>query len=273
MAIVGKVAPGSPQWYQIIAKMCDDIMDKNKVLKVGHFEIKWCNARDHLAYKRFEALHYHPRRRCKLRDLATYDLKQDKHLHINNNDELYIKLVHRILNDSKQYLRFEKCAGCGEAGAPTTDNLPVAWHMKCWLLSLGYHPQASMGYTKHFSDQLGPKIMRMFPKLQTCEFRELFETMTDIFYIQLYDINTKGKHTRKRFNDKDKTYSGICSFNLEKLQKDSKYFHYVIDLMVRKHEWYDIGICYSNISYDSFVKNSQFKSKRQAIANCSYQKR
>ncbi|MGB1096977.1 MAG: hypothetical protein ACPG2Y_00080, partial [Acholeplasmataceae bacterium] len=184
---------------------------------------------------------------------------------IVTNDNNYIGMVKRILSEYDEHLIFVACMGCGEQSAPTTDNLPMGWHMKCWLKCLDKDPEAAHGYTIHLEKELAPRIHKLFPKLQPHQFRELYETCADIFWLQLYNLKTRGKHINQRLNDPKQTYSGICSFSLEQMKKDSNYFKYILDLMYIKHYWHERDIKYSCITYKSFMEYVQ----KQANKTCN----
>lgn len=256
------VKPGTPQWDELVMNEKRALVNRNNILQVGEIQIKWCEPSHHLAYKRVEALKWHWRKNCSLKEMDVSDLVADAKFDIINDDSSFMKIVPRILNDSEKHLITIKCMGCGKGGAPTTDNNPSAWHMKCWQKCLDTKPEAAAGYCFHLESELAPRIHKYWPKLQACEFREIYETSADIFWLQLFDLKTQNKYVKQRINDQWKYYTGIrAGFDLEKMSKDKKYFEYVIEMMHFKHEWYSRKIPYRCVTYESFVQSEQARLK------------
>ena len=242
------------------------LVSSNNVINVGHFEIKWSVAKHHLAYKRFCGIQNLV---GSLSQLYTSDLKPHKNLDIYTDDDQFVKMALRALIQCKRRLIYVNCVGCGLSGAPTTDNVPIGWHAKCWVTCLDTDERAADGYIKHLEKDLPQRINKYFPKLQPSVFKSLYDTLSDIFWIQLYDLKTLGKHRMIRYNDVDQVYSGICSFNILHMKQNRQYFDHIIKLMHQKQDWYSMGIKYSCITYDSFRKtlqkaqcNSECKDKR-----------
>lgn len=228
-------------------------------IQVGHFKIDWCNAGHHLAYKRFHGIEKHHAFRGCLSEAYTSDLKQNQHFDIYTNDDHFVEMVKRTLTNNGKHLIFMKCVGCGENSAPTTDNVPIAWHSKCWIKCLGKHPQAADGYIKHLEHDLPRRIKKLLPNLGQKEFEAIHDTLSDIFWIQLHDLKTLGQYINKRYNDPDKIYSGICSFDLQHTKQYIKYCDYFMKLMKTKDSWYGMGIQYSHITQKSFMQNYNVK--------------
>ena len=98
--------------------------------------------------------------------------------------------------------------------------------------------------------------------MQANEFREIYETCADKFWLQLFDLKTQNKHVKQRINDQWKYYTGIrADFSLEKMYENKKYFNYVIEMMDQKHEWYSKNIPYRCVTYQSFIQSEKARLK------------
>lgn len=239
----------------------------NNVIHVGNFTIEWRYPRNHLNYWRFEALNNHYDSKNEIKDTYTDDYSQYADFNIGSNEGCYTVVAKRILAHPKKHLITITCVGCGQPGAPTTDNLPIGWHMRCFIKSLGGNPLASSHYTKHFTDELAPSINKLFPNLSPKEFKLLHDFVTFVFYVQLHDINTKGKYIEARVKDPDHYYSGLCSFNLHILSQDMGYFKYVINLLNTMHKWLSEGRNANCITYDSYKKHVQSQTEKAKQMN------
>lgn len=259
---------GTQEWYQMQMEAKLSLVNTNNVLKVGNFTIKWGNPSHHLAYKRCECLGFHSQKKCSLNEVDTADWERNSRFNLIGNDLSFEVLAKRMLKDTKHLIHVQ-CLGCGRNGAPTTDNNPAAWHMDCWRICLDKTPEAAEGYTKHLSEELAPRIHKYFPDLTAQEFRELFATCDDLFWLTLFDLKTQGRHVQQRL--KNDRYRGIRNdFSLEKMLKNEHYFKYVIKRLSAKHLWFAMGIKYSCITVQSFIQHemeqNKDNSKTQSVA-------
>lgn len=251
----------------------------NKVLHVGHYVVNYSNPKHHLAYHRFNGIQKHYKFRGTLKDIYTSDLKLKKWWDIWTNDEHFEEMVKRSLREYPIHLIYINCIGCGQGDAPTTDNVPIAWHANCWCKCLDKHPKAAAGYVKHLQHDLPTWIEKSLPNLHSQMYEALHETLSDIFWVQLHDLKTHGKYIKDRKNDQKKIYSGICSFKLLHMKQNVKYMDYVLKLMQQKQWWYTLDIKYSAITYESFVeslnkcynKDESPTSSQMTTFNCNNQ--
>ena len=254
------------------------ISTKNEI-KVGGYTIKWAIPSNHLAYKRLQYLSLHPKCKCSLSDVFTADWEQYFDFNLTKSDACFISLAERVLT-AKHYLIYVPCLGCGKDGAPTTDNNPAGWHMKCWRICLDNHQKAAEGYPGHLANSVAPEINKYFPKLNDVEFTELYCALEDQFWVRLFDLKTRGRYTNQRRNDRALTYTGLCGdFSLHKMTQNDKYADYVIKMLREKYLWHSRGIKYSCITAQSFINysmtqddcKSKDKEKTQSALNSNNQ--
>ena len=220
-------------------------------LQVGQYRIKWEYISHHLAWKRYSAIDYHGLKRYNLSKVQTSDIPHN--LDFKTSDKVFEVMCKRLL--PKKCLIWQKCMGCGESGAPTTDNNnAAAWHGDCWKKALGDNlPYSANGYVKHLETELKPRILKWFPKLELNVYRQLFETCEDLFMIRMFDINTKAKHQKARRTDKRLTYNGfLADFKLENMVQNKEYYDYVVMMMDNKHKWHSKNIKLSQLTYEYF---------------------
>ena len=239
-----------------------ELVSKNNVIKIGGFSIKWSTPSHHLAYKRFEALGWHTQKKCSLQDAHTADYEKYSDFDLTKSDKCFEAMAKRILKQS-QYLTHVRCIGCGGPYAPSTDNNPTAWHMKCWRLCLDSHPKAADGYVYHLEQELAPRVHKLFPKLTASQFYALYGICEDIFWLRLFDLKTKGKYIKIRMNNS--AYSGICSdFSLDKMGKNNMYANYVLKMLSKKHYWYSMNTTYNCITVKSYIEYSMREQENKA---------
>ena len=250
--------------HQMHAQCKKELVNPTNVIVFGGYQIRWNDPSHHLAYKRLEALGFHYNKKCALSEVHTADWQRDSGFDITKNDGCFQAAVKRMLKDSN-HLILVKCMGCAKGGAPTTDNNPSAWHMKCWRVCLDNHPKAADGYIMHLCSELAPRINKYFPQLTASQFYALYSALEDQFWVTLFDLKTKGKYMNDRQNDCARTYTGLISdFSLEKMIKNKQYGKYVIDMLMNKHYWYSNGTKYSCITAQSFITSSMMTQQQIA---------